>query len=109
MNYLVSFQSVHLGFYGQVSTGVNSQNIPKLKYIAVYQVAPVSAITHIAEIAEIIPYQNSDKYLVKFKSPATKIASVSLQPGKQGSQPQSPRYTSHDKILGSKFVHQLWE
>ena len=25
MNYLVSFQSVHLGFYGQVSTGVNKQ------------------------------------------------------------------------------------
>jgi len=23
VNYLVSFQSVHLGFYGQVSTGVN--------------------------------------------------------------------------------------
>lgn len=103
------FKAVFLGENCWYAIRINSQNIPKLKYIAVYQVAPVSAVTHIAEIAEIIPYQNSDKYLVKFKSPATKIASVSLQPGKQGSQPQSPRYTSHDKILGSKFVHQLWE
>lgn len=103
------FKTVFLGESCWYAIRINSQNIPKLKYIAVYQVAPISAITHIAEIAEITPYQNSGKYLVKFKSPATEIASVSLQPGKQGSQPQSPRYTSHEKILSSKYVHQLWE
>ncbi|SOD19144.1 hypothetical protein SAMN06297164_2108 [Nitrosomonas ureae] len=30
VNYLVSFQSVQLGFYGQVSTGVNNQGRDQL-------------------------------------------------------------------------------
>lgn len=88
---------------------INSQNIQKLKYIAAYQVAPVSAVTHIAEIAEIVPYQNSGKYLINFKGAAKKIESaVTLHEGKKGSQPQAPRYTSREKLLSSKYVHELW-
>ncbi|WP_219909001.1 hypothetical protein, partial [Nitrosomonas ureae] len=54
MNYLVSFQSVQLGFYGQVSTGVNSQGISavttdylrsQLIFTSKISLAPVPCLT----------------------------------------------------------------
>jgi hypothetical protein len=35
--------------------------IPGIRYIAAYQVAPVSAITHVAEVADIQPLEKSNK------------------------------------------------
>ncbi|WP_242610549.1 hypothetical protein [Burkholderia vietnamiensis] len=34
---------------------INAKHISKLRYIAAYQVAPIAAITHIAEIESIVP------------------------------------------------------
>jgi hypothetical protein len=88
---------------------LNAREISKLKYIAAYQVAPISAITHIAEIKEILPYQDSGKYIVNFKSKAVALKNpITLSHGKAGSQPQSPRYTRYEKIIGSSKLHELW-
>lgn len=103
------FDAVFIGENCWYAIRLNARNIPMLKYIAAYQVAPISAITHIAEINEIVPYQNSGKYLVKFKRPAEKLSKpIMLDPAKHGSQPQSPRYTSRDKLMKSKHLHELW-
>lgn len=53
----------------------------RIKYIAAYQVAPVSAITHLADIQEIKPYGNTGKYLVVFKNPAQEILKIPLEKG----------------------------
>ena len=75
--------------------------IPRIKYIAGYQVAPVSAITHVAEVSSIEHWKDSNKYIVNFKNKAKKIKPIKI--GKRsGAAPQSPRYTSFEKIKSSK-------
>ena len=88
---------------------ISASMIDKLKYIAAYQVAPVSAITHYAEIASIEKYADTNKYIVKFKGPAKSIKSIDLNKDKKGVAPQSPRYTSIDKLLKAKNISQVFE
>jgi hypothetical protein len=86
---------------------INSNHISKLKYIAAYQVAPVAAITHIAEIDTILPYNNSGKYIIQFKGKATKIPSIQ-RPEKSEISIQSSRYALKDKLLAAKNLDQVW-
>lgn len=79
---------------------LNSSMIPKIKYIAAYQVAPISAITHIAEIKSIEQWEDTNKYILHFTKPAEKIKKVSLGKSK-GKAPQSPRYSSKERILNA--------
>jgi len=81
--------------------------IPKIKYVAAYQVAPISAITYIAEISRIERYQNSDKYILYFKGKPEQIKEVKL--GKlPGKAPQSPRYSTRNEILNAKSLDDLF-
>jgi hypothetical protein len=77
---------------------LNSSMIPKIKYIAAYQIAPISAITHIAEVKSIQQWRDTNKYILYFTEPAEKIKKVPLGNSK-GKAPQSPRYTSRERIL----------
>lgn len=77
----------------------------RIKYIAGYQVAPVSAITHLAEVEAILPYQNTGKYLIKFKSPAKQIKSIKLKnPEKK---PQGPVYIKYADLAKAKNIDDL--
>lgn len=87
---------------------INSSMIPKVKYIAAYQVAPVSAITHIAEIKSIEQYENTNKYIVHFTEPAEKINAVPLKGKGQGKVPQSPRYSSRNRILSADSLDDVF-
>ena len=103
------FQSVFIGKNCWYAVRIGQKNIPKLKYIAVYQVAPVSAVTHLAELEEVVPYLNSGKMLLRFKSAAMALENpIRLREGTVGSQPQSARYTSRNKLLKAQFVDELW-
>jgi len=86
---------------------LNSSMIPKIKYIAAYQVAPISAITHIAEIKSIEQWKDTNKYILYFTEPAEKIKSVPLGTNKAKA-PQSPRYSSRDKILNAKSLDNVF-
>ncbi len=77
----------------------------RLKYIAAYQVAPISAVTHIAEIKEIRPYEDSGKYLVEFKEPAQAIGPIG--PGKLHYTFQGPTYVQRDKLLKAKTLEDV--
>lgn len=81
--------------------------IPKIKYIAAYQIAPVSAITHIAEVKSIEQWKDTNKYILYFSEPAEKIKKVPL--GKiKGKAPQSPRYSSKNRILNAKSLDSVF-
>jgi hypothetical protein len=71
----------------------------KIKYIAAYRVAPVSAVTHIAEVASIKPYKDTGKYVVLFKAPAQEIKHIPLKESKNS--PQGPVYVERDKLLSA--------
>lgn len=86
---------------------LNSSMIPKIKYIAAYQVAPVSAITHIAEVKTIEQWKDSNKYILYFTEPAEKIKKVSLGASK-GKAPQSPRYSSRERILSANTLDNVF-
>lgn len=88
---------------------ISSAMIDKIKYIAAYQVAPVSGITHIAEVDRIEKYKDTNKYIVFFKKETTKkISKISLGK-KKGMAPQAPRYSSHETILTAKTLDDLWD
>lgn len=77
----------------------------RIKYIAAYQVAPVSAITHFAEVDSIVPYQNTGKYLLKFKSKAEEIKPIKLlNPDKK---PQGPVYIKYSEMMTAANIDEL--
>ncbi len=83
--------------------------LDKIKYIAAYQVAPISAITYIAEVDRIEKYKETNKYIVYFKPNTTqKINKVGLG-NKKGQAPQAPRYSSHRVILSATSLDDLWK
>ncbi len=89
------------------SIRLNSSMIPKIKYIAAYQVAPISAITYIAEVKSIKQWKNTNKYVLYFNSPAKKIRKVGL--GKiKGKAPQSPRYSSRQRIMNAQTLDNVF-
>lgn len=103
------FRRVFIGENCWYSIRIGEKAIPGLKYIAAYQVAPVSAITHVAEIAEIKPYEDSGKYKVIFKTPAIEIQPIKLDPNDINSRPQAPRYTNYQKLKTARTLTELWK
>lgn len=77
----------------------------RLKYIAGYQVAPISAVTHMANIQAIRPYKDTGKYIVHFQGRAKKLRNpIRLKDGKNA--PQSPIYVKKEKLLKAKYLEQ---
>jgi hypothetical protein len=72
--------------------------ISKIRYIAVYQVAPISAITYPAKVASIEPWKDTQKYCVNFREPAHKIGPIPLVSGGRVTAPQNIRYTSFARL-----------
>ncbi len=96
------FEEVFLGENSWYSIRIKESKIQELQYIACYQVAPTSAITHVAKIKEIIPCEKiQGKYRVNFESKATPIKPIPL--GKI-SRIQSPVFCLYDKLETSKTI-----
>jgi hypothetical protein len=51
---------------------------PQIKYVAAYQVAPVSAITHLATVKSIEPWKDTGKFVINFGEPAKEIAPIPM-------------------------------
>jgi|688.fasta_scaffold285837_1 hypothetical protein len=83
----------------RVSAGMRD----RIKYIAGYQVAPVSAVTHIAEVAQILPYGTDGKFEFIFKGPAQKLRKpIKVKNGRYA--PYGPIYVQRSKLLKAKHL-----
>ena len=78
----------------------------QLKYLAIYEKSPIGAIRNIAEIERIEPYEDTGKFIVYLKN-KKKISPVKYDA--PGSAPQSPRFTTYEKLLKSKTLSELWD
>ena len=102
------FDEVFLGENRWYAIRINSSMIPQIKHIAAYQVAPTSAITHIAPVNKIVPWEDTGKYCLEFAEPAREIAHIKLVGPGRGIAPQSPRYTSMSRLNEAKVLSDLF-
>ncbi len=103
------FNRVFLGENAWYAIKISSSMIPKIKYIASYQTAPVSAITYFAQVDKIEKYQDSAKYIIYFKEPAKKLPK-SVKIGKNSAlAPQAPRYVNFNKLSNAKTLDDIFK
>jgi len=82
--------------------------LDKIKYIAVYQTAPTSAITHYAPVKQIEPYGEGGKYKVIFSEPAKQIRHIAYGNAPSGAM-QGPRYTTFAKLKNATTLQDVLE
>jgi len=102
------FQEVFLGEDRWYAIRINGSMIPRIKYIAAYLTAPVSAITHVAEVSSIEPWKDGSKYVVHFTGSAKKVAPIRLMKKGRATAPQAPRYTSYKRLQSAKNLDQVF-
>ncbi len=74
--------------------------IPRIKYLAIYQTAPVKAITHVAPVSSIEAWHNTGKYVAIFSEPAEPLRrQLKLKAKGRGTGMRNVRYTSYDKLM----------
>lgn len=70
------FNRVFLGENCWYSLKISSSMLSKIKYIAAYETAPISAINYYAEVLSIEKYKDTNKYIIYFKDNAIKLINL---------------------------------
>lgn len=81
---------------------------PQIKYIATYQVAPISAITHIAPVKSIEPWEDTGKFVVNFSEPAQEISPIPLVKNGRIKPLYNLRYTTLQRLQNAKNLDEVW-
>jgi hypothetical protein len=81
---------------------------PQIKYIAVYQVAPQSAITYVAPVSSIEPWGDTKKFVVNFAEPARKIGPIPLLKKGIVKALQNLRYTNYERLVHAQSLDDIW-
>lgn len=101
------FNKVFLGENQWHAIRIHGSRLSKIRFIAAYRSAPVSAITHWAEVDHIEPYGASGKYRVVFRSKAQSLsAPITFGNAPQGSM-QGSRYTTFEKLMRAITIMEL--
>jgi len=97
------FERVFLGENQWYAIRIGAAMKERIRFIAAYQVSPISAVTHIADVKEIKPYQDSGKYAVIFKEPANQLVhAIPVKEPKNA--PQGPIYVERAKLLNASVL-----
>lgn len=102
------FQDVFLKENRWYAVSIHGTMRPQIKYIAVYQVAPQSAITNVAPVGSIEPWGDTKKFVINFAEPARKIGPISLTKHGKVKAPQNLRYTNYERLLQAKSLDDIW-
>jgi hypothetical protein len=87
---------------------IHASMISQIKNIAVYRVAPTSAITHIAPLQSIEPWQDSGKYVLNFSEPAKEIGPIKWVKDGRVKALQNSRYTTRLLLEAAKTLDDIW-
>jgi len=101
------FERAFIGAHAWWAIRIAEKHQANLKWIAVYQVAPVAAITHIAEIDHVEPYGDAGKFKVVFKGPPVPLANPVPYGDAPSGAMQGPRYTTKAALLAAKRIRDL--
>jgi len=102
------FTDTFLGEHCWYAIRIGGGMLPKIKYIAGYRVAPISAVTHYARVDRIEPYGDEGKYRLIFAGPAEQLPHpIPFADAPQGSM-QSPRYARLADLLLAKKVADIF-
>ena len=103
------FEEVFLGENCWYKIGMSSSMVDQIEYIAAYRTAPVSAITHYAEVASIEKYQDTGKYILHFKEPAEEIDRIPLPEDHEGGvAPQGRQYTTFERLMEATTLDEVF-
>lgn len=102
------FQSAFIESNAWWQIRISVSMLDKIKYIAAYRTAPVSAITHIAEVDHIERYKDTNKYILYFKEPAKEIPHIELDKDKKGVAPQASRYTNYARLMSATKLSEVF-
>ena len=102
------FEDVFIGESCWYAIRISGGMLSKIKYIAVYQVEPVSAITHFAPVHHIEPYGDEGKYKVVFSDSAEEIGPIPRSDAPPGAM-QASRYTNFEKLKSADKLNDLFE
>ena len=101
------FKRVFIGDNSWWAIRISGGMLDKIKYIAVYQVAPVSAITYYAEVKSIEQFGEEGKYKLIFNGSAKKLENPIPSDLKQGAM-QGSRYTTFEKLIKATKMSELF-
>lgn len=95
------FEDVFLNENSWYYLRISENKLKQFKFIAAYRPAPVSAVTHIAEIdkfVEVLNEKGQPRHKAVFKTQAIEIEHIPFGTAKGGSM-QGPRYVSRNELL----------
>ncbi len=101
------FKEVFLREHCWYAIRIGGGRLGEIKYIAVYQTAPISAVTHFAEVESIEPYGDGGKYRLNFVAPAKPIGPLEYSKAPKGLM-QSIKYTTYEKLISAKELMDLF-
>ena len=101
------FKAVFLGEQRWRAIRISGGKLQQIRYLAAYQTKPVSAVTHLAAVAEIEPYGEGGKFQLIFSGPPVEIAPIPFGDAPAGLM-QGPRYTTLGKLRAAKTLIDLF-
>ena len=101
------FKEVFLAEKRWYAVRIHGSMRPQIKYVAAYQVAPISAITHIAPVKSIDPWKDSGKFVINFSEPAKEIRPIPMNKMGRIKSFQNLRYTSRARLDTAKSLDDL--
>lgn len=103
-----SFNKVFLGENCWHAVRIHPGWRKEIKYVAAYQTAPVSAVTHIAEVASIEPYGDRGKFRINFTGPAKPVGPIAFaNPNRRLLKTQ--RYASYNDLVAAKDLADVFK
>jgi hypothetical protein len=101
------FENAFIGANAWWAIRIAEKHQANLRWIAAYQVAPIAAITHFAEIDHIEPYGDAGKFKVVFKGPPVALETPVAYGDAPSGAMQGPRYTTRAALLAAKTIRDL--
>jgi predicted Mrr-cat superfamily restriction endonuclease len=102
------FKRAFLGQKAWWAVRLSPKTLSFIKYIAIYQVAPISQITYYGKVSRIEPFESAGKYKLYLDGEPIKLAKPVVLGQNHHLKPQGPKYTSLEKILKAKTLDDIF-